>query len=106
MATTKSYMIGWSGRVDADGNTYAFLHSGQGNNASHYSNPTVDTLLDEARGTTDVAKRRTDYFKIWAELRRDLPLTYLLQSAQHRGDVGEAARLSAGAGWHDPCAGA
>jgi peptide/nickel transport system substrate-binding protein len=73
----ESYMIGWSGRVDADGNTYAFLHSGQGNNASHYSNPTVDTLLDEARGTTDVAKRRTDYFKIWAELRRDLPLTYL-----------------------------
>ena len=39
--------------------------------------PTVDTLLDEARGTTDVAKRRADYFKVWAELRRDLPLTYL-----------------------------
>ena len=73
----EAYMIGWSGRVDADGNTYAFLHTGQGNNASHYSNPTVDTLLDEARGTTDVAKRRADYFKVWAELRRDLPLTYL-----------------------------
>ncbi len=73
----EAYMIGWSGRVDADGNTYAFLHSGQGNNASHYSNPTVDTLLDEARSTTDVAKRRADYFKVWAELRRDLPLTYL-----------------------------
>ena len=37
----------------------------------------MDTLLDEARGTTDVAKRRADYFKVWAELRRDLPLTYL-----------------------------
>ena len=32
-------MIGWSGRVDVDGNTYQFLHTGQGNNASHYSNP-------------------------------------------------------------------
>jgi peptide/nickel transport system substrate-binding protein len=73
----EAYMIGWSGRVDPDGNTYAFLHSGQGNNASHYSNPTVDTLLDEARGTTDAAKRRADYFKLWAEVRRDLPLTYL-----------------------------
>ena len=73
----EAYMIGWSGRVDPDGNTYAFLHSGQGNNASHYSIPTVDTLLDEARGATDVAKRRADYFKVWAELRRDLPLTYL-----------------------------
>ena len=37
----------------------------------------MDTLLDEARGATDVAKRRADYFKVWAELRRDLPLTYL-----------------------------
>jgi peptide/nickel transport system substrate-binding protein len=73
----EAYLIGWSGRVDPDGNTYAFLHSGQGNNAGHYSNPTVDTLLDEARGATDVAKRRADYFKVWAELRRDLPLTYL-----------------------------
>jgi peptide/nickel transport system substrate-binding protein len=73
----EAYMIGWSGRVDADGNTYAFVHTGQGNNASHYSNPTVDSLLDEARGTTDLAKRRADYFKVWAELRRDLPLTYL-----------------------------
>src|SRR5689334_889590 len=31
------YLIGWSGRVDVDGNTYQFLHTGQGNNASHYS---------------------------------------------------------------------
>jgi peptide/nickel transport system substrate-binding protein len=73
----EAYMIGWSGRVDPDGNTYAFLHSGQGNNASHYGNPTVDTLLDDARSATDVAKRKADYFKVWAELRRDLPLTYL-----------------------------
>jgi peptide/nickel transport system substrate-binding protein len=71
------YMIGWSGRVDVDGNTYQFLHTGQGNNASHYSNPTVDKLLDEGRGMTDLAKRRTVYNQLWAELRNDLPLTYL-----------------------------
>ncbi len=47
----EAYLIGWSGRVDADGNTYSFLHSGQAsNNPSHYSNPTVDKLLDNARG--------------------------------------------------------
>ena len=33
----QAYMIGWSGRVDIDGNTYQFLHSGQGNNAGHYA---------------------------------------------------------------------
>jgi peptide/nickel transport system substrate-binding protein len=73
----EAYMIGWSGRVDVDGNTYQFLYSGQGNNVSHYSNPTVDKLLDQGRGSTDVAKRRPLYNQLWAELRRDLPLTYL-----------------------------
>jgi peptide/nickel transport system substrate-binding protein len=73
----QAYMIGWSGRVDIDGNTYAFLHSGQGNNASHYSNAIVDKLLDDARGTVDVAKRRALYAQMWPILRQDLPLTYL-----------------------------
>jgi peptide/nickel transport system substrate-binding protein len=71
------YLIGWSGRVDADGNTYQFLHSGQGNNASHYSNATVDKLLEDGRSLTDVAKRRPIYAQLFQELRRDLPLTYL-----------------------------
>jgi len=71
------YLIGWSGRVDVDGNTYQFLHTGQGNNASHYSNPTVDKLLDDGRALTDVAKRRPLYAQLFQELRRDLPLTYL-----------------------------
>jgi peptide/nickel transport system substrate-binding protein len=73
----EAYVIGWSGRVDIDGNTYQFLYTGQGNNVSHYSNKTVDKLLDEGRGTTDTAKRRAAYQQLWPELRRDLPLTYL-----------------------------
>jgi peptide/nickel transport system substrate-binding protein len=71
------YLIGWSGRVDVDGNTYQFLHTGQGNNASHYSNPAVDKLLEDGRSLTDVAKRRPIYAQVFQELRRDLPLTYL-----------------------------
>jgi peptide/nickel transport system substrate-binding protein len=71
------YLIGWSGRVDVDGNTYQFLHTGQGNNASHYSNSEVDKLLDEGRALTDVAKRRPIYAQVFQDLRRDLPLTYL-----------------------------
>ena len=74
----EAYMIGWSGRVDPDGNTYAVpAHRGRATMPATTAIPTVDTLLDEARGATDVAKRRADYFKVWAELRRDLPLTYL-----------------------------
>ncbi len=87
----QAYMIGWSGRVDIDGNTYAFLHSGQGNNASHYANPTVDKLLDAARGMTDLATRRALYAQMWPILRRDLPITYLWTP---RNIVGMSAKLT------------
>ncbi len=87
----EAYMIGWSGRVDADGNTYQFLHTGQGNNFSRYSNATVDKLLDEARGVTDLAKRQALYRQIWPELRKDLPLAYLYNP---RNIVAMSAKLS------------
>jgi peptide/nickel transport system substrate-binding protein len=32
----QAYLIGWSGRVDIDGNTYSFLHSGAAGNDGHY----------------------------------------------------------------------
>jgi peptide/nickel transport system substrate-binding protein len=86
----QAYMIGWSGRVDIDGNTYPFLHTGQGNNASHYSNATVDKLLDEGRSTVDLAKRKAIYNQMWPELRKDLPLTYLWSA---RNIVGMSAKL-------------
>jgi peptide/nickel transport system substrate-binding protein len=73
----EAYMIGWSGRVDIDGNTYAFLHSGQGNNVGHYANATVDRLLDEARGMTDIDARRARDAEMWRQVRQDLPITYL-----------------------------
>ncbi|MBV9248794.1 MAG: ABC transporter substrate-binding protein [Acetobacteraceae bacterium] len=86
----QAYMIGWSGRVDMDGNTYQFLHSGQGNNVSHYASAEVDQLLDEARSTTDLAKRRTLYANMMAQVRQDLPITYLWNP---RNIVGMSAKL-------------
>jgi peptide/nickel transport system substrate-binding protein len=87
----QAYMIGWSGRVDIDGNTYAFLHSGQNNNNGNYANPTVDKLLDDARGMTDLAKRRELYAQMWPVLRQELPITYLWNA---RNIVGMSAKLS------------
>jgi peptide/nickel transport system substrate-binding protein len=87
----QAYMIGWSGRVDIDGNTFSFLHSAQGNNAGHYANATVDKLLEDARGSTDVAKRRALYAQMWPILRQDLPLTYLWTP---RNIVGMSAKLT------------
>jgi peptide/nickel transport system substrate-binding protein len=71
------YMNGWSGRFDADGNTYQFLHTGEGNNFTGYSNSTVDSLLEQGRATVDMDTRRLIYHQVWEELRRDLPNTYL-----------------------------
>jgi peptide/nickel transport system substrate-binding protein len=73
----QAYLNGWSGRVDADGNTFQFLHTGQGNNFTGYSNPTVDRLLQQGRDMTDIGKRRVAYQQVWAALRRDLPVTFL-----------------------------
>jgi peptide/nickel transport system substrate-binding protein len=73
----QAYLNGWSGRVDADGNTFQFLHTGQGNNFMGYGNPTVDGLLEQGRAMTDIAKRRVVYQQVWAALRRDLPITFL-----------------------------
>jgi peptide/nickel transport system substrate-binding protein len=67
----------WSGRIDPDGNMYTFLHTGGPLNEGHYSNPTLDSLLDRARQVTDAPARRGIYQKVWAIEAQDLPITYL-----------------------------
>jgi peptide/nickel transport system substrate-binding protein len=52
-------LIGWSGRIDPDGNTYDHIYTGRPFNDSAYSNKDVDKFLDEQRTTTDQEKRKT-----------------------------------------------
>jgi len=56
-------LVGWSGRVDPDGNTYDHVYSKRPFNDSSYSNPQVDQLLDDERATSDTAKRKEDFRK-------------------------------------------
>jgi peptide/nickel transport system substrate-binding protein len=72
-----SYNIGWSGRIDPDGNLYAFLHTGGTFNYGHYSNPVMDDLLDRARLTPELEARRALYRQVVELERKDLPLVYL-----------------------------
>ena len=69
--------VGWSGRVDPDGNIYSFVVTGAGLNDGHYSNPDVDKLLNDARLTTDEAKRKEDYSKAMNIMMDELPIIYL-----------------------------
>jgi peptide/nickel transport system substrate-binding protein len=73
----QAYLIGWSGRADADGNLYSFLHSDTGFNWGKYANPEVDALLDQARKAATVPERRSLYAKLWTVVRKDMPLIYL-----------------------------
>jgi peptide/nickel transport system substrate-binding protein len=57
-------LSGWSGRIDPDGNTYAFWHTGGSFNDGLYSNPQVDQLLEQARQTTDRTQRKQLYQQV------------------------------------------
>ncbi|MBR0651503.1 ABC transporter substrate-binding protein [Roseomonas terrae] len=57
----QTYLVGWSGRVDPDGNIYTFTRTGGGQNDGRYSNPEVDRLLDAARVELDVDERKELY---------------------------------------------
>ncbi|MCV3273335.1 ABC transporter substrate-binding protein [Roseobacter sinensis] len=69
--------VGWSGRVDPDGNIHQFMTTGGGINDSKYSNPEMDKLLNEARLSTDPAVRKQSYDAAVALQQEDMPVIYL-----------------------------
>ncbi|HEX3883914.1 MAG TPA: ABC transporter substrate-binding protein [Stellaceae bacterium] len=75
----QSFLVGWSGRTDPDGNIYNFVSckGPAGLNTTHYCNKEVDAALDTARTASDPATRLAQY-KIAAEhLLKDRPIIYL-----------------------------
>jgi peptide/nickel transport system substrate-binding protein len=73
----ESFLIGWSGRADPDGNMFSFLTTGTAQNDGRYSNQAVDQALTDARHDVDLEIRRGYYEIALNEIRRDLPLIYL-----------------------------
>ncbi|MEJ8475396.1 ABC transporter substrate-binding protein [Roseibium algae] len=69
--------VGWSGRVDPDGNIHQFMTCKGGINDSKVCIPEVDKLLDEARVSTDNAVRKAKYDEARAILIKELPIIYL-----------------------------
>jgi len=68
--------VSWSGRIDPDGNTYAWWHTGGSFNDSSYSNTQVDGWLDDARTTTDQSKRKLDYQNAQKQIVADAPYVF------------------------------
>jgi peptide/nickel transport system substrate-binding protein len=71
------FQINWSGRIDPDGNSYVFLHSGAPQNDGGYSNPETDRLMEEGRLTSDFAKRKAIYERLTKIVLNDEPIIYL-----------------------------
>ena len=69
--------IGWSGRVDPDGNIHQFVTCEGGINDARFCDPEVDRLLNEARTSTDPDVRKQSYDAARAILAEELPLIYL-----------------------------
>jgi peptide/nickel transport system substrate-binding protein len=73
----QAFLIGWSGRIDPDGNSYVFLHSNAPQNDGGYANPEADKALEGARLITDPAQRKAIYEKLTKIVLNDEPLIYL-----------------------------
>jgi peptide/nickel transport system substrate-binding protein len=73
----ETFAVGWSGRVDADGNVYQFFHSKGSQNVSGYVDPLVDLTLNNARKASSLKARITSYHAFLKRALRDMPIIYL-----------------------------
>jgi peptide/nickel transport system substrate-binding protein len=72
-----AFLIGWSGRPDADGNIRDLLHTGAPIGWAGYHSTAFDGLIDQARSIPDMEQRGALYAKAFEVLHQDLPILYL-----------------------------
>jgi len=73
----QAFLIGWSGRVDPDGNLYSFIACNAPLNDGHYCNAEVDKEMKAARAVDDPAERMKHYKAVAAISLKELPIIYL-----------------------------
>jgi peptide/nickel transport system substrate-binding protein len=69
--------VGWSGRVDPDGNIASLLACKSAGNDGRYCNPEVERLLESARLSVDPAERKKSYDPAIRAILDDRPIVYL-----------------------------
>jgi peptide/nickel transport system substrate-binding protein len=79
------FQVGWSGRVDPDGNISNFVGTEGSQNNNGYSNSTVDSLLAKSRASTDRATRAELFGQVITQLHKDLPIIYLYRQKNFTG---------------------
>jgi peptide/nickel transport system substrate-binding protein len=86
----QAFLIGWSGRVDPDGNSYVFFKCKAPQNTTGYCDKDVDTWLEEARVASKPEERKAIYEKVARKVLADRPIVYLYHA---RFLIAHTARL-------------
>jgi peptide/nickel transport system substrate-binding protein len=73
----QAFQIGWSGRVDPDGNSYIFHKCKAPQNVSGFCDKEVDDALDQARLTSKFEERKALYEKVARKVLDDEHIIYL-----------------------------
>ncbi|MVU83136.1 ABC transporter substrate-binding protein [Nocardia sp. ET3-3] len=74
--TYEALLLGWSGRLDPDGNIARFLTTGSTGNYTGYSSPALDDVLGWAAHSTSPARRGALYEQAVRAIQRDNPYIY------------------------------
>jgi peptide/nickel transport system substrate-binding protein len=80
-----TFAVGWSGRVDPDGNIFGFVSTPGTLNDAGYSNPKLDYVLNGARKSVTQKSRTTLYSAAMKIIHRDRPLIYLYHPVNYYG---------------------
>ena len=83
--TYDTFQIGWSGRVDPDGNIFQFVATSGSQNDSGYSNPRLDLVLANARKAATLKARQTLYRVAQQIILNDRALIYLYHPVTRAG---------------------
>lgn len=80
-----TFAIGWSGRVDPDGNIYGFVATDGTLNESGFSNNRLDYVLRGARKSVTTKSRTTLYNVAMQIIAQQVPLIYLYYPVNYYG---------------------
>ncbi|GAA3732676.1 peptide/nickel transport system substrate-binding protein [Spinactinospora alkalitolerans] len=89
----ETYVVGWSGRPDPDGNIAQFFTEGGSNNYSGYATEETDRLIREAAAENDPERRKELYSDLVPRLRGFNSIIYLYRQQIYVAHTDEVAGL-------------
>jgi peptide/nickel transport system substrate-binding protein len=81
----ETFQLGWSGRIDPDGNIQQFVGSTGSQNDAGWTDDALDKVLDQGRAELDKAKRTQIYKQATEMITDDSPLIYLYHDKYFTG---------------------